>query len=59
MPIVKIHKDEKCFEQHVEKNVNLVVQAGIKNFFDKAYRMHGSGVDGIGRSFWIAARINL
>lgn len=32
MPIVKIHKDEKCFEKNVEKNVNLVVQAGIKKF---------------------------
>jgi hemoglobin/transferrin/lactoferrin receptor protein len=38
---------------------NIDIQAGTKNLFDKAYRMHGSGVDGIGRSFWIAARFNI
>lgn len=42
---------------YIYKNID--IQTGIKNLFDKAYRMHGSGVDGIGRSFWIAARINL
>lgn len=30
----------------------LCVNTGIQNVFDQAYRVHGSGVDGIGRSFW-------
>ena len=32
MPIVKIIHDNKVFEKKVEKNTNLVVQAGIKKF---------------------------
>ncbi len=31
---------------------NIRVNAGIQNIFDEAYRVHGSGVDGVGRSFW-------
>lgn len=34
------------------KNMN--IQIGITNLFDKAYRTHGSGVDGIGRSIWLS-----
>ena len=37
----------------------IALQAGIKNIFDTAYRMHGSGVDGIGRSFWVTTRVRL
>lgn len=35
------------------------LQAGIKNLFNEAYRTHGSGVDGIGRSVWVSLRLNL
>ncbi len=32
------------------------VHAGLQNLTDTYYRMHGSGVDGYGRSVWVAAR---
>ena len=32
---------------------NLDVSVGAQNLFNKAYRIHGSGVEGYGRSFWI------
>jgi iron complex outermembrane receptor protein/hemoglobin/transferrin/lactoferrin receptor protein len=32
----------------------LTINTGVQNLFDKAYRIHGSGVDGVGRSFWIS-----
>jgi outer membrane cobalamin receptor len=35
-------------------NEKFQVRAGINNLFDEAYRMHGSGVDGMGRSFWLS-----
>lgn len=35
------------------------VQAGLQNIFNLAYRMHGSGVDGYGRSLWISTKIKL
>jgi len=35
------------------------INASIQNLFDKAYRIHGSGIDGIGRSFWISLNINI
>jgi len=31
---------------------SISLNAGLKNLFNKAYRIHGSGVDGYGRSFW-------
>ncbi len=31
---------------------NIKVNTGVQNIFDEAYRVHGSGVDGVGRSFW-------
>jgi iron complex outermembrane receptor protein/hemoglobin/transferrin/lactoferrin receptor protein len=30
------------------------INTAVQNIFDKAYRIHGSGVDGIGRSFWVS-----
>ncbi len=35
------------------------VNASLQNLFDEAYRIHGSGIDGIGRSFWISLKINI
>ncbi|MCK5700848.1 MAG: TonB-dependent receptor, partial [Cyclobacteriaceae bacterium] len=35
------------------------VNASLQNIFDKAYRIHGSGIDGIGRSFWVSLKINI
>ena len=32
---------------------------GLQNLFNEAYRMHGSGVDGYGRSVWLAIQIRL
>lgn len=29
------------------------VRAGLENLFDEAYRIHGSGVDGMGRNVWL------
>lgn len=29
------------------------IHVGLQNLFNKAYRLHGSGIDGYGRSFWI------
>jgi outer membrane receptor protein involved in Fe transport len=33
------------------------VNAGIHNIFNEAYRYHGSGIDGRGRSIWISLEI--
>jgi hemoglobin/transferrin/lactoferrin receptor protein len=33
------------------------VNIGFENIFDEAYRVHGSGVDGIGRSVWVALQL--
>lgn len=33
------------------------VNAGVYNVFDKAYRIHGSGIDGRGRSIWISLKL--
>lgn len=33
------------------------LSSGIYNLFDKAYRPHGSGIEGIGRSFWIGISV--
>jgi hemoglobin/transferrin/lactoferrin receptor protein len=35
----------------------LGLTAGLNNILDEAYRTHGSGVDGYGRSFWLAITI--
>ncbi len=33
------------------------VNAGVLNVLNEAYRYHGSGIDGRGRSFWVSLRI--
>jgi outer membrane cobalamin receptor len=33
---------------------NVRLNTGLQNIFDEAYRVHGSGVDGVGRSFWVS-----
>jgi len=33
------------------------VNAGIHNILNEAYRCHGSGIDGRGRSFWISLKL--
>jgi hemoglobin/transferrin/lactoferrin receptor protein len=35
------------------------LNASLHNLFDEAYRIHGSGIDGIGRSFWLSLLINI
>jgi iron complex outermembrane receptor protein/hemoglobin/transferrin/lactoferrin receptor protein len=35
------------------------INASFRNIFNESYRIHGSGIDGIGRSFWISLMINL
>ncbi|MCK5467028.1 MAG: TonB-dependent receptor, partial [Cyclobacteriaceae bacterium] len=35
------------------------INASLQNLFDEAYRVHGSGIDGIGRSFWVSLKINI
>lgn len=32
------------------------VEAGIENALDKRYRVHGSGIDAVGRNFYVSAR---
>ncbi|MBC8112396.1 MAG: TonB-dependent receptor [Verrucomicrobia bacterium] len=32
------------------------LNAGLQNILNRAYRVHGSGVDGVGRSAWLALR---
>ncbi len=35
------------------------VNGGIQNLLNEAYRIHGSGVDGVGRSVWLSVRFQL
>lgn len=35
------------------------VQTGLKNILNQAYRVHGSGVDGIGRSLWLSLKVDI
>ncbi len=35
------------------------LHSGIQNLFNQAYRIHGSGVDGIGRSVWISLQFEI
>ncbi|MBX2840510.1 MAG: TonB-dependent receptor [Flammeovirgaceae bacterium] len=35
------------------------VNAGFQNVFNEAYRVHGSGIDGVGRSLWVSFKIDI
>uniref|UniRef100_UPI003216A3CA TonB-dependent receptor n=1 Tax=uncultured Draconibacterium sp. TaxID=1573823 RepID=UPI003216A3CA len=35
------------------------INAGLQNLLNQAYRIHGSGVDGYGRSFWITLQFEI
>ena len=35
----------------------LHLTAGVQNLFNEAYRLHGSGIDGVGRSAWIGTQV--
>ncbi len=36
----------------------IALQASLQNIFNEAYRVHGSGIDAIGRSFWISLNVH-
>jgi len=38
---------------------NYTIRMGLQNLLDKDYRTHGSGINGMGRSGWLAVQINL
>ncbi|MCG6187968.1 TonB-dependent receptor [Maribellus maritimus] len=35
------------------------IHAGMQNIFNQAYRIHGSGVDGYGRAFWMTLQFEI
>jgi outer membrane receptor protein involved in Fe transport len=35
------------------------LHSGIQNIFNQAYRIHGSGVDGVGRSLWLSLQFEI
>jgi outer membrane receptor protein involved in Fe transport len=35
------------------------IHASVQNIFNVSYRIHGSGIDGIGRSFWVSLMVHL
>lgn len=37
----------------------LAVNLGLQNLMNEAYRIHGSGVDGVGRNLWISISVKL
>ena len=40
----------------VPVSARLHVTAALQNLFNEAYRVHGSGIDGVGRSAWLGMR---
>lgn len=38
---------------------NISFHSGIQNIFNQAYRIHGSGVDGVGRSVWLSLQFEI
>lgn len=38
---------------------NVLLNMGLQNVFNEDYRMHGSGINGMGRSVWVAINVNL
>ncbi len=37
----------------------LTINTGIQNLFNKDYRTHGSGINGIGRSLWLSLKVSV
>jgi hemoglobin/transferrin/lactoferrin receptor protein len=37
----------------------LHINLGLQNILDEDYRMHGSGINGVGRSFWMSLTFNI
>jgi outer membrane receptor protein involved in Fe transport len=38
---------------------NITLRLGLENLLNEDYRMHGSGINGVGRSGWIALELKL
>jgi outer membrane receptor protein involved in Fe transport len=36
---------------------NLRLGAAVENLADKRYRVHGSGIDAVGRNLWVSAQL--
>lgn len=41
------------------KMKNIELSTGIQNIMNKDYRMHGSGINGMGRSFWMNVKVKI
>ncbi len=35
----------------------VLVNAGLQNLFNRDYRTHGSGINGVGRSLWVSVQV--
>ncbi len=50
----------KVFNLYGGYKISMVhLNLGVQNLFNEDYRTHGSGINGVGRSAWLSASINL